>query len=228
MKQLRIIGTSHIAKQSIADIKKSLSEWKPEIIAVELDSSRAQALLLEEKRSISMSQIFSIGIKGYLFVKIGQYVQEKLGKIVGIAPGSDMKTAMELAKKNKLQLALIDQPISITLKNFNSSLTWKERFRFVEDMTKGLIMPKKQIRELGLDKFDLQKVPTEELIDVMVGQLKKRYPSVYKTLIDDRNRYMVKKIVKLMRENHDKKILVVVGAGHKKGMEELLLRVDVV
>ena len=35
-------------------------------------------------------------------------------------------------------------------------------------------------------------------------------------------------LVKLMRENQEKKILAVVGAGHKEGMEKLLLKVDVV
>jgi pheromone shutdown protein TraB len=50
---------------------------------------------------------------------------------------------------------------------------------------------------------------------------------VYKTLVSDRNKYMVKQLVKLMRAHPGKRILCVVGAGHKKGMEELLLRVEV-
>lgn len=81
---------------------------------------------------------------------------------------------------------------------------------------------------MGLNNFDLSKVPAEEVIEKLVGQMKKKYPSVYKTLISDRNKYMVRALVKLMRKHPDKKILAVVGAGHKKGMEALLLKVDVV
>ena len=225
---LKIIGTSHIAKQSIQEIKKFIEEEKPEIVALELDLQRAAALMREDKNRISLTDAFQIGLKGYMFAKIGQYIQQKLGKMVGVAPGSDMKTALNLARKNKLKIALIDQPIKITLKNFSKGLTWRERFRFLGDLFKGVFFRKKQLKEFGLDKFDLKKVPEKKLIKKMIAQLKKRYPNTHKALVEDRNKFMVKKLVKLMRDNKDKKILVVVGAGHQEGMEELLLKVDVV
>ncbi len=62
----------------------------------------------------------------------------------------------------------------------------------------------------------------------MTGHLKKRYPSIHKALITDRNKYMVKKLVKLIRAHPDKKILAVVGAGHEEGMLSLLNKVDIV
>ena len=62
----------------------------------------------------------------------------------------------------------------------------------------------------------------------MMKTLRKRYPTVYKVLVEDRNKYMVKKLVALMRQYPEKKILAIVGAGHKEGMEKLLLKVDVV
>jgi len=225
---ITIIGTSHIAAQSIKEIKSTFSSFKPEIVAVELDMQRATALLSGEKKNLSITAIGALGIKGFLFAKIGQYVQQKLGKSVGIIPGSDMKTALELAKEQKLQIALIDQPLQITLQNFSKQLTWKEKGRFVIDMAKGLLFPKKQMREMGLDTLDLRKVPEKELVLKMMKTLRERYPNVYKTLVEDRNKYMVKKLVQLLRSHPEKKILVVVGAGHKEEMEELLLKVDIV
>lgn len=220
--EIKIIGTSHIAAQSIKEIKSAFSSFKPEIVGVELDVQRASALLSGEKRNLSLAVIRVLGVKGYLFAKIGQYVQQKLGKSVGIIPGADMKTALELAKEYKVQVALIDQPLPMTLQNFSKQLTWKEKGRFIADMIKGLFFPKKQMREMGLDMFDLRKVPEKELIATMMKNLQKRYPNVYKTLVEDRNKYMVRKIVQLLRSHPEKKILVVVGAGHKEGMEELL------
>ena len=44
---------------------------------------------------------------------------------------------------------------------------------------------------------------------------------MYTILIEDRNKYMVSKIMNL-KETHKGKILVVVGAGHVEGMEVLL------
>ncbi len=228
MDRINIIGTSHIAKQSIREITEVVEDWKPDIIAVELDKQRAYALLHEQKTRLPLAAILQIGVKGYIFAKIGQIVQQKLGRVVGIAPGSDMKTALKIGAEKKLQMALVDQPIQITLKNFSKHLTWKERFRFVGDIFKSIFMQKKQMKELGLENFDLNKVPTDKVILKMMGQMKKRYPNVYKTLVSDRNKYMVKQLVKLLRKFPEKKILCVVGAGHKEGMEKLLLKVDVV
>ena len=225
---IQIIGTSHIAKQSIEEIKSAITTEKPDIVAIELDLQRAVALMQEEKSKISIGLIMKIGIKGYVFAKVGQIVQQKLGKMVGVAPGSDMKTAITVAHKEKIEVALIDQPIQITLKNFSKRLTWKEKFRFVKDFFMGLIFPKKAMKNLGFGELDLSKVPKKEMISKMINQIKKTYPSIYKTLITDRNKYMVKELVKLMRKNPEKKILAVVGAGHEEGMQELLLKVDVI
>ncbi|MEW5897030.1 MAG: TraB/GumN family protein [Nanoarchaeota archaeon] len=229
--RIRIIGTSHIAKQSIEEIKKAIEAEKetekPDIIAVELDLQRASALLQQQKNKVPVSSIGEIGVKGYVFVKVGQFIQRKLGKIVGIAPGSEMKTAILLAKKYRLEVAFIDQPIQITLKNFSKELTWKEKGRFISDIFQGIFFPKKQMEKIGMDKIDLRKVPATHIISKLIKHLKERYPSIHKTLIEDRNKYMVKKLVHLQKENPDKKILAVVGAGHKEGMEKLLMKIDV-
>jgi pheromone shutdown protein TraB len=49
MNNLKIIGTSHIARQSIEEIRKTVEEFQPEIIAVELDLQRATALMQKQK-----------------------------------------------------------------------------------------------------------------------------------------------------------------------------------
>jgi pheromone shutdown-related protein TraB len=228
---VRIIGTSHIAKESIETIRSSFSSFQPDIVAVELDLQRAAALLKEhdkgQKNGLSLLNIFEVGFKGYLFAKLGQYVQQKLGKTVGISPGSDMKTALELARKEKKEVAFIDQPINQTLKRFSKNLTWKEPLHFLSDLFTGIFFPKKQLQRLGNYGFDLNKVPKKELISKMIEEVKKRYPSIYRTLITERNQYMVKKLVQLIRKNPNKRILVIVGAGHEEGMRELLLKVEI-
>src|SRR3989344_1216406 len=228
MNNLKIMGASHIAKQSIEEIKKAVEEFQPDIMAVELDLQRAKALLQQQKNNLSISDITKIGVKGYAFVKIGQYIQQKLGKMVGVAPGAEMKTALEIARRKNLQVAFIDQPIAVTLKNFSKELTWREKGRFAAELLKGLLFPKRQMQSYGLEEFDLRKVPEQQVIVKIISQMKKQYPSIYKTIIADRDRYMVKHLVKLLREHPEKKIMAVVGAGHKEGMEKLLLKIDVI
>ncbi|MBI2151860.1 TraB/GumN family protein [Candidatus Woesearchaeota archaeon] len=224
--RLKIIGTSHIAQQSVQEIKKAFNDFKPDIISVELDVDRAKSLFQPQTQKMSWSVIFKVGVKGFLFAKIAQYVQQKLGQSVGISPGSEMKTAMELAQKNKLQIAFIDQPISITLKKLSQRFSWKEKWHFFSDIMQSIFRPKKMMKQWQITQFDLHKVPEKEIILKLVSQLQERYPSVYLTLVEERNKYMSQQLIKLLRHHPEKRILAVVGAGHEKGMNEYLLKVD--
>ncbi|MBT3298429.1 hypothetical protein HN385_05875 [archaeon] len=222
---IKIIGTSHISKQSIKDIIDEVSANRPDIIALELDVRRTIALTSKDpKNKINLKQIKLIGFKGFIFAKVGQYFQEKMGQMVGIKPGSEMKKALLLAHKEKIAVALIDQPIEITLRNFSKTLTWKEKFNFVKDFFKGIFQREKQIQELGLENLDLSKVPEEELIEKLLSQLNKNYPNIYKSLVSDRNRFMSKALLKLQRNNPNKNILAIVGAGHKKEMNRIIAK----
>lgn len=206
-KNLTILGTSHIAKQSIKNVTEAVKEKKPDIIAIELDKKRFQSLFQKHKPSIK--DLFALGPKAFLFNLIGAYAEKKLGKIVGTRPGDEMRQATILAKKNKLKLALIDQDITITLKKLAKRITWKEKFTFLKDIIKALFKKTKI-------KFDLNKVPSQKLIKKMIKEVEQKYPSIYKTLISERNHIMAKNLYKLMTLYPTKKILAVIGAGHEK------------
>lgn len=211
---LKIIGTSHIAKQSKQDIKKAFSEFQPDIIAVELDPQRLKALTSNEKPTLGIAALKQVGLTGYLFAIIGRFVQRKLGRIVDITPGEEMLLASRIAKKNKLMLALIDQSMHVTLRNVSNKVTRKEKFKMLWDVIASPFSKKM--------KIDLRKVPKDEFIEKIMEQMKDRYPGLYSALLDDRNRYMADKIKKIQEKYPEKKLLVVVGAGHKKGIIEYL------
>lgn len=222
---IKLIGTSHIAKESIKAIQNEVTLNKLDIIALELDVQRKNALLSPGPRKISFSIIKKVGVIGFLFAFIGQIIQKKLGGIVGVSPGADMKEGLIQAKKHNLKIALIDRPIKITLKKFSKSITFKEKIRFVTDIIKGILFPRKQIEQIGI--FDISSVPKQEVIDHMVAFVKIRYPSVYSTLIAQRDRYMVKKLQILQEAFPEANILAIVGAGHINGMVKLLNELDI-
>jgi len=219
---LTLIGTSHIAQQSIQEVIQTITQQKPQIIALELDQTRFYALTHKEKRKVRFSDLPRIGLKGYLFALIGAYIQKKLGQIVKVQPGAEMLTAIKLAKKNKLKIALVDQPIEITLKRFSQELTWKEKFRFLADLFKGIFFRKREIKKYNLEKLDLTKVPEEKLIQKLIKSLKQRYPSIYKVLIKERNQVIAKNLFNLIKKNPEDNIVAVIGAGHEKDILNLI------
>ena len=213
---LTIIGTSHIARQSLKDVEEAIITKNPDIIALELDKKRLYGLMHKPKGRISLYSIRRIGNKGYLFSLIGAWAEKKLGELVGVAPGSEMKKAIILAKKNKKEIALIDQDIEITLKRFSKALTWKEKWRFFIDIIKAVVFRKKEV------SFDLTKVPSKKIISELVEKVRKRYPNVYKVLIEERNKVMAENLKKIIENNKGRKILAVVGAGHEEDIIKLI------
>ncbi len=214
MENITIIGTSHISKESIDEIKKAFVN-SPDIVCVELDIQRFHALASKQKQTISLKALPQIGLPGFLFALIGRFVQKKLGSIVGIEPGSEMLEAVKLAGKNNSEIFFIDRPIQQTLKGLKK-ITWKERFRFVKELLLSPFSKKQEFR------INLSKVPERELITIVMEKLKKDYPTVYKVLVHDRNKHMARNLYALASKNPDKKILAVVGAGHKEGMNQIL------
>ena len=210
-KNLIIIGTSHISKQSINKVKQTLLKTKPDIIAIELDKKRFLSLIQNKK--LNLKDIKHLGLKIFLLNALGSYIQKKLGKIVQTEPGSDMKTAIQIAKKINAKIALIDQPVDITLKKLTKT-PLKEKLRFVKDILRDIFIKKQRI------EFDLTKVPSQSLINKLIKKLKKDYPYIYQVLIKERNQIMAKNLYNLMLNN--KSVVAIVGAGHKKEILNLI------
>lgn len=210
---IHILGTSHIAKESVNKVKQSFKDIEPDIVALELDRNRAYSLTHNIKKPKNFELLKMLGFSGFLFYLFGQFIQEKLGKIVNIDPGAEMLTGLNLAKKNKLMVAFIDRDIQITLKRFSKHFKKRELIRMVLDMFKNPIKK---------EKIDFSKVPSEEIIETIINHTKKAYPSFYKILIAERDRHMAYSLLALQKLHPDKKILAVVGAGHVKGIKNIL------
>ena len=221
MRHIILLGTSHVAQQSVKAINEAFTQHKPDAIAVELDRQRLVALLTNAKPDYHPRNIKRLGLTGYLFALIGGFLQQKIGRSLGLQPGSDMKTAALLAQHHQKKLLLIDQPITTTLHHLSKQLTWKEKRRFLFDLFCGWCQSKKHRQTMRLD---LSHVPPEQLITTLITHLKKRYPTFYRVLIEERNHYMSRKILHFIKNNPDTTLLVIIGAGHLEGVREILKR----
>ncbi|MBI2110457.1 TraB/GumN family protein [Candidatus Woesearchaeota archaeon] len=210
-KNLTIIGTSHIAVESIKEVTSFIKEKKPNIIALELDKPRFFSLM-QQKKGSKFSLLKEMGIKVFLLNLIGAWVEKKLGKLVGVSPGSEMKKAALLAKKQNAKIMLIDQDARITLKKL-TQIPAKEKYRIFSDILKSRFKKEEKI------KIDLRKVPEKEFIKTILKKIEERYPTVYKVLIKERNEFMAKNLYKLITQFPEEKIVAIVGAGHE---EELI------
>jgi len=222
--RINIIGSSHIAKESVKRVKKEIESFSPDIVALELDSNRAYALLHkdDEKPKKNYGQMIkSVGFKGFLFAVVGSFVQKKLGDMVGVEPGSEMRNALIVAKSKGLKVSYIDQDVEVTLRKFSKAISWKEKWQFIKDIFDVSLHPKK--RKM---KFDLRTVPEDKIINEMIEEVEKKYPNIHRVLVEERNVIMAKRLYALSRNYPDSKILAVVGAGHKEEILRLIKKLE--
>ncbi len=218
-RNIYLLGSSHVASESIRQVKQNIEKIAPDIIALELDSGRAYALKHKVKRQKNIDLVKILGLPGFLFYLFGEFIQRKLGKIMNISPGSEMLTAIRLAEEKKLPVFFIDREIQITLSRFSKHVKKREILKMFFDVVFGFFKKEKV-------KIDLSKLPSEELISFVLSETKERYPSFYKILIYERDRFMANKLYALSSSFPDKKIFAVSGAGHSKGILNYLEQIS--
>jgi len=205
---IKIIGTSHISSEVLEKIRKTIKEEEPDCVALELDANRFEALRRGER--VSYKAIKHIGLMNYLLAKLLSLVQVYLGKKTGVMPGAEMLVAARSAAKENADIALIDRDIRITLGRMRT-MPLSEKL--------GIVLSVFKKHELEV-KFDLKKVPSEKLVRELIGELRKISPTLCKVLIDERDEYMTRALKELGKKYP--KIVVVVGMGHKSGIQRNL------
>ncbi|MEM5814445.1 MAG: TraB/GumN family protein [Candidatus Aenigmatarchaeota archaeon] len=204
MAKVIIVGTSHISKDSIQEATETILRERPDCVALELDPERFAALLQKKREKASLRN------PTYFVLNT---LQTYLGGKTGVLPGSEMVAAIRAAREVRSQIALIDMDISEIMGRLGEISRWQKLKLFFKLLAGLVPLP-------GQKNFDLSKVPAEKMIDEALRYMKRGMPTIYRILITDRNEYMANWIRQLSKTH--RKIVVVVGAGHKKGLEKLL------
>ena len=138
--------------------------------------------------------------------------QRRMGLNEGQEPGAELLAAVETAKEAGLEVALVDRDIQVTMRRAWRKMRWRERFRLLFSLFGDDEEPE--------EDFDLDELLSDsDLLSSMMEELKEFSPGAGEALIDERDRYIAEKI---MQSKTDEKMLVVVGAGHLKGIERAL------
>jgi pheromone shutdown-related protein TraB len=219
-----LIGTAHISKESVEEVRNAVGRYKPSVVAVELCKRRYEAITKKNKwENTPVSQLLKSN-NAYLLLAqtFLSSIQRRLGKEYGVEPGSEMVAAMEEAEKHGLDVALVDRDISITLKRAWRKMGILEKFRLTWEFMKAIVGYDESQEELNLEEM-----MDQDVISTMLKEFGEIAPGVTDVLIHERDMYIAKKI---LDESQKGKVVAVVGAGHlngiKKHLEKKKLDVD--
>lgn len=216
-----LVGTAHVSEKSIKEVEETIEAYRPDVVAVELDARRYQALKEggQEKKEIPIKEL----LKGnnlaiFLVQTMLAFVQRKVGAEMGVKPGSEMLAAIDAADKRGLQVALIDRDMGITLSRFWNKMTLHEKFKmFYSLVLAGL--------GIGTKDIDIDKMTQEDVVSDLIEELRAFTPSVAEVLVDERDAYLAHNLLEIGKT---KRVVGVVGAGHREGIKKFLERPETI
>jgi pheromone shutdown-related protein TraB len=212
MAEIRIVGTAHVSQQSVDEVRAAIGEYAPNVVAIELDTSRFQALK-RHAADPTVKDVLEVKNFNTLLVQwLLAYLQRKIGFDVGVEPGAEMKAAIEEAEKRGIPLALVDRDIRLTLLRFWNSLGFLEKLR----MMWALIISIAEV-DSG-QEIDIESLKEQDVIDMVMQEFRKFSPNGARALIDERDAFIAHQLVLLKVQRPEERILAVVGAGHRQGI----------
>ncbi|WP_043693133.1 TraB/GumN family protein [Luteibacter sp. 9133] len=217
-----ILGTAHVSRASVQAVDALLETEHFDAVAVELCASRAHGIRDPEAfKQMDLFQVIRQGKAGMVAASLvlGGF-QKRLAAQYGIEPGAEMKAAMDGADARNLPVWLVDREVGTTLKRAWRSVGFFQRFGLMAGML-GSVFEREEIPE-----EDIEKLKQADLLESAFSDFAQGSAPLYRALIAERDEYMAARL----RENGQRmdaaapsrKVLVVIGAGHLKGMSRQL------
>ncbi len=213
-KEIYLVKTAHVSKNSINDVKECIGEVKPDSICIELDEDRYKKISDPDKWSdTDIVKIIKEKKVGFLLVNlILASFQRRMAINMDSNSGGEMLEGIKQAKELNVPLVLADRPIKTTFSRIWNSLGLYEKSKLIVSII-GSIFDDEEISE-----EDLQALKEADALDAALNEVGKEFPNVKKILVDERDAYLSSKI-----KNADgKKIVAIIGAAHAGGIERNL------
>ncbi|SEI92249.1 TraB/GumN family protein [Frateuria terrea] len=210
-----VLGTAHVSRASVAAVEALVANEAFDAIAVELCPSRAEGMRNPDAfKQMDLFQVIRQGKVGMVAASLVlSSFQQRLAAQYGIQPGAEMKAAMDGAERANLPVWLIDREVGTTLKRaWRSVGTWA-RFGLLGGLIAS-VFEREQV-----DEKEIEKLKEGDLLESAFGEFAQTSAPLYDSLIGERDEYMAARLRELAQGAPAvRRVLVVIGAGHLKGL----------
>jgi pheromone shutdown-related protein TraB len=216
-REIVLIGTAHVSRESIEEVSRIIREEQPELVCVELDQGRYNAMTGKDNwEQLNVSRVFKEG-KGFLLIAnlVLSGFQRRMGDELGVKPGEEMKTAVRAAEELGIPCRFCDREVQITLRRAWARCGLWNKCKLLSSLIAGAFSTEK------LSEAEIENLKKASELDGMMAELAKYLPPVKSTLIDERDRYLAARIWQAVGERAagGLRAAAVVGAGHLQGIK---------
>ena len=209
-KDITLVKTAHISKNSVEDVKRTVEEIKPDSICVELDADRYDSIINSDSwRNRDIVQVIKDKKVGFLMVNIIlASFQKRMAKKMDNTSGQEMITGIHLAKENDLNLVLADRSIKNTFTRIWNKLGFFEKAKLIYAIFLSIF------EDEDITEEDLEQLKKSDALEAALNEIGKDFPIVKEVLVDERDKYLAYKI----KNAPGNKIVAIIGAAHASGI----------
>lgn len=213
-KEIILIGTAHVSKQSAEQVKEVIEAEKPDSICIELDEPRYQSLMDGNKwKETDIFKVIKEKKATLLLINLAlSSFQKRMAKQLGTNVGQEMLQGIESAQEIEANLVLADRDIQITFSRIWHNVGFWGKVKLLMEIIISIF------DDESISDEELEKMKSQDMLNAMLQEFAVSFPKLKAPLIDERNEYLAQKI----KEAPGNKIVAVLGAAHVPGIIEEL------
>jgi pheromone shutdown-related protein TraB len=209
-KEIILIGTAHVSKQSVEQVKEVIDREQPDSVCIELDDQRFKSIMEGSKwRETDIFKVIKEKKATLLLMNLAiSSFQNRLAKQFDTKPGQEMIQGIESAKEIGAELVLADRNIQITFSRIWNNVSFWGKGQLLTSIIYSIF------NKESISEEELEKMKTQDTLNASLAEISEAFPRLKKPLIDERDQYLAQKI----KEAPGKKVVAVLGAAHVPGI----------
>jgi pheromone shutdown-related protein TraB len=213
-RRIYLVGTAHVSKRSVEDVRNAIEAIRPDVVCVELDEGRYRNLV--DSSRWRKTDIGRVVRRGQVLLLLSSLImssfQRRIGQRLGVIPGAELLEAVKAAEGIGARVVLADRDIRITLRRAWRRFGFFEKLKIASQLVAALFVSEE------IDEKAIEELKREENLGDVLELLAREFPSMKTTLIDERDLYLAERI----RVESGPATVAVVGAGHVPGILEAI------
>ncbi|MDD6467734.1 MAG: TraB/GumN family protein [Erysipelotrichaceae bacterium] len=213
-KELILIPTAHVSKDSAAFVKEVIEQEQPDSICIELDKDRYASLKQQKKwQDTKIIDVIKQKKAGYLLVNLllSSY-QKKMAEQLGSSSGQEMMEGIQASERLNIPLVLADRSIQTTFTRIWRTQSLWDKIKLLSIVVSTLFENEE------ISEEDLLALQQEDALNAALQEVTKEFPKIAQVLVHERDQYLAYKV----KNAPGKKVIAILGAAHTIGMQKLI------
>jgi len=215
-KELILIATAHVSKESAELVKQVINEERPDSVCIELDEDRYNNLQNPKAwENTNIVKVIKSKRVGFLLANLAlSSYQKKIAKKLDAPVGGEMIQGIESAREVGADLVLADRKIQTTFLRIWRKLNIWEKAKLLVSFLFSFD------EDTDISDKDLQELLQADMLESVLVDMRSQFPKIGDILISERDQYLAAKI----KDAPGKKVVAVLGGAHVPGVKEEIYR----